>query len=206
MKAAALALTLAVGLAGPVVPAAQDVEPVASSTYAVVRAGGTFPQHEDLDGYDNGFAFEGGVGLDLASGLALEATVGRFAVDASVTGYDPDISGPATITSTASAISVGATLKAGVPLGSVHLYGLAGGALYFVTVDARWTASGYYPAEISDRDTTVGFHFGAGLSARVSPKASLGVEAKYVIASATLFDSPGNIDSLLVTGGLAYKF
>ena len=40
----------------------------------------------------------------------------------------------------------------------------------------------------------------------MSPKASLGLEAKYIVASATLFDEKGGIDSLLVTGGLGYRF
>lgn len=204
MKTTALALALA--LAAPSLSVAQETKEVADTAYVVFKAGGTFPQHEDLDGYDNGFAIEGGLGLLIADGLAIEATVGRFALEASVTGYDPDIADVATITSTASAISLAASLRLGLPVRSVEFYGLAGAGIYFVTIDAAWSASGYYPIEISDRDTAIGFHLGAGLSVRVSPKASLGLEAKYVVASATLFDEKGNIDSLLVTGGLGYRF
>jgi hypothetical protein len=158
MKAAAHALTLALVLAAPIASHAQEGEPVTDSAYVVFKAGGTFPQHEDLDGYDNGFAIEGGFGIPLGSGLAIEATVGRFALDASITGYDPDIAGLATITSTASAVSVAASLKLGFPVRSVEFFGLAGAGLYFVNVDAAWSASGYYPSEISDRDTAFGFH------------------------------------------------
>lgn len=205
MKATAHALALAVAVAAPVLSVAQEAEG-ADSAYAVFRAGGTFPQHKDLDGYDNGFALEGGLGFQLGSGLAVEATVGRFAIEASEQFFDASIGEVVTVTGTATAISLAASIKLGIPVQSVEFYGLAGAGLYFVNLDLRATAPGYYPLEESDRDTAFGFHLGAGLSVRVSPKASLGLEAKYIIASATLFDEKGGIDSMLVTGGLGYRF
>lgn len=203
MKAAALALALA--LAAPGLSVAQESD-AAASAYVVFKAGGTFPQHADLDGYDNGFALEGGLGFLIGSGFAIEATVGRFAIEASEQFYDPSIADIVTVTGTATAVSLAASLKLGVPVRSVELYGLAGAGLYFVNLDLRATAPGYYPLEESDRDTAVGFHLGAGLSVRVTPKTSLGLEAKYIVASATLFNEKGGIDSLLVTGGLGYRF
>jgi len=56
----------------------------------------------------------------------------------------------------------------------------------------------------SGKDTGFGVHLGAGLSASLSRRFALGLEAKYLVAQATFLDRTSNVDSAIVTVSVGY--
>lgn len=199
-------LPLAASAQEPRVAAPGQVTLADQRSYVAARVGVAIPQHDDLEGYDNGFAFEAAVGFRPAPQFALELSAGRFAMSGSIT----DVVEGVVVTgkSEGSAIPVLATAKAFVPAGkSVEFYGLAGAGMYFVSADLSASAPGFGTFfKESDSDTTVGFHFGGGLSAQVAPRVTLGAELKYFLADATLFDEKGGLNSFILGAALGFGF
>lgn len=185
--------------------AARAQSPVFS--YVQARFGAVVPQHDDLEAFDAGPAFEVALGWFLNPNVAVEAAVGRFSVVAKDSFYDSGLGTTVSWKETASAVPVTGTLKLGVPLaGAGFLYGLGGVGLYFVRDEYEESAPGYGTGSVDDSDTTLGFHLGGGALARLNQQWAIGAELRYFMASVKLYDVKGNIDSVSVTGSLAYRF
>lgn len=201
-------LVLAVALLVPVAAYSQtDATGVYRSTYVQVRMGAAIPQHDDLEFFDPGLAFELGIGVQLTPNVSIEAGLGRFSITAEESAFIPELGATVTVKDTASAIPLTGSLKLGLPLAEKGLvYGLAGAGLYFVSDDTKFSAPGYQTESVDDTATAFGFHFGGGLTVNVAPQWSLGAELRYVISKVELYDVTNNIDSLIVTGGVGYRF
>jgi opacity protein-like surface antigen len=181
-------------------------QPVALGQYLFARAGAIVPKHDDLEGFDTGLAFEGGLGFRTSPNLAFELAVGRYAVEASGPFFDPDVGFVVDRTDRGTAIPVTGTVKLIAPAGSIEAYGLAGAGVYFVSYEIEESLPGVGSGSISDDDTVFGFHFGGGLSAALSPNVTLGAELRYFVTKATVFDVDIGLDSFVIGGTLGYRF
>jgi hypothetical protein len=171
-------------------------------TYLSVKLGAISPQHDDISAFSTGFSLEGALGYRVNPNVALELSVGRFALSATAPGV---IGGfLATITEDVVAYPVLGTLKLVLPLTKLDLFGLVGGGVYFIQGEVKATAPGFAALSNSDSDSTFGLHLGGGLNVHVSPHASFGAELKYIIGSAKLFDGTGHFNSLIFAGTLTY--
>jgi len=191
----------------PVSPAPPPaVEPSSSSVpkYVAIRAGAIVPKHDDLEGFDNGFALEGAVGFRLNPNVALELGLGRWAMKANVQG-DVGVGVPATLTAELVAYPILGSLKAFLVQDNVELFGLAGLGMYIMSVKADLSAPGYVPASVSDSTTAFGVHLGGGVNVRLSPTTQLGAELRYLIGKADMLDATMHFDSLQITGGLIFQ-
>ncbi|WP_242393229.1 outer membrane protein [Anaeromyxobacter oryzisoli] len=173
-------------------------ETVGNGSYVAARVGAIIPKADDLDGFDTGFAFEGVIGRRIIPNVALEASVGYFAIGASAS------AGGTSASMDISAFNMAATIKLIAPVDKVDLYVLAGAGAYFIS--SKVEASGYYSGSASDDDTSLGVTLGGGLAARLSPRVSLGAEAKYLIGDTTLFGISGSYNSILLGGMLNLHF
>lgn len=207
MKTVALSVA-AVLAALPLTSQAQEpypsAPPAARQTYFAARLGAVVPQHEDVEGFDNGLAFDLALGRRLSPNVALEASVGRFAMSTSGTIFDPTL-GTVDAEVQLAAIPVTATAKLIAPAGSLEIFGLVGAGVYFVEGSME-LSDGVSSLSVSDDTTTFGFHFGGGFAAHLSPQVTLGLDLRYVVASEDTFDVEGRMDSLLVGGTLAFSF
>jgi opacity protein-like surface antigen len=166
------------------------------SSYVQLRLGFYSPESSDLDGFDRGVAIDGAYGYRFSPNLAGEIGLGYFRTTASASGggFAADV--------TLSDVPITVTVKAIAPLGAVELYGAVGLGLHSVSISA--SASGIGSG--SDSTTALGVHLGGGINVPVSPVVSLGLDLRYVIAKADFSGGSVNIDGLLVTGALLYKF
>lgn len=172
-------------------------------TYVGARLGVVIPKHDDMKDFDNGFAIEGAVGYRINENAAVEFSIGRFSLGYSTTAV---ISGVvANVTEDVVAYPVQGTLKLMLPLDKLDLYALAGGGIYFIHDEGKATASGYLPLTASDSDSPFGFHLGGGINIRVSPRALIGAEVKYMMGTVTLYDTKSHFDSIMIGGGLTFQ-
>jgi hypothetical protein len=175
---------------------------VSGKTYFAVKLGGISPQHDDIRSYGTGFSVEGALGYRVNPNVALELSVGRFGLNATVSG---DLGGViATVTDDVVAYPVLATLKLLVPLDKLELFGLLGGGVYFISDEVKITAPGFAPLSGSDSASPFAFHLGGGANVRISPNAMVGAELKYIIGSATMYDVTNHFNSLIFAGTLTY--
>jgi opacity protein-like surface antigen len=173
-------------------------------TYLAVRAGVVVPQHDDLEGFTNGFSIEGAFGYRFNPNLALEFSVGRWSMGGEMSAVSPTVG---TITGKLDFVAypVLVTGKVILPLDRVGLYLLAGGGVHFLTADASASvpAMGLSVSQ-SDSATAFGLHVGGGLDFQVSPTVSLGAELKYVIGEVSVLDTSGHFDHLVIAGALRF--
>ena len=194
-------------VAGAAQPQAAAAGGPLSALYAFVRVGAVVPQHQDLDLYDAGPAFEVGAGYALGSHLAIEAAMGRFSMAGSASWSDP-VGGVEKLDVRLSGIPITGTLKLALPMSPLELHALAGVGVHFVSerVDLSRPnlAGGSFSG--SDHDTVPGFHVGAGASIAVTPRLLVGADVRYLLASTHTFDAEAGMDSLLMGASLAYRF
>lgn len=160
--------------------------------YASLKLGAVVPQHRDLKGFDTGLDVDAALGYRIASNLALEAGAAYGKMSGSPSGVNLDLS----------AISVSASLKAIAPIGRFGLFATVGPGLYFVSARRTDSQSG----KVSDRGNALGFHFGGGMSVRLSPQVSVGAEARYLVSSVKVFDKNTGLNSLISQATIEYLF
>lgn len=200
------ALVMALGALIATVARAQDVSP-AGSTYIGFKAGVVIPQHDDLEGFDNGMGLEGVVGFGVSENFAFEVGVGRLGLSGEESGL-VDIGGTiysATVGIDLTAYTVTGTAKVMVPVDKVRFFGLVGGGLYLINEDVEIDVDGYGSDSDSDSASAFAFHFGGGLDVRVAPKLTLGAELKYIIGQVETFDNKNHFDSMTVMAALNYS-
>ena len=170
--------------------------------YFALKLGAVSPQHDDISAYGTGFSAEGALGYRVNPNLALELSVGRFALNASAYGNLGGV--VVNFTDDVVAYPVLGTLKLVLPFDKVELFGLLGGGVYFISDEAKATATGVAPVTVSGSDTTFGFHLGGGAGFRVTQNAMFGAELKYIIGSTKMYDATFHFNSLIFAGTLTY--
>jgi opacity protein-like surface antigen len=185
--------------------------PVEKPYYLNARVGAYMPQHEDLDdgGFGAGLAAEVAVGRRFTPMFAAELGVGHFRSSSdTITFYDPDVGGDVSVDFDLAVTPIVATAKLILPAGALEPYALAGAGLYIAELTGNADVGGL-SASVSDNDTVLGFHLGAGAAIHVTPTASLGLELRYVVAKAEFSDFSDQslgLDGLQLSGGATFRF
>jgi opacity protein-like surface antigen len=186
----------------------------AGDAYVFARLGAYSPQKTDLDGYGTGFEGELGLGYRFIRYLAVEGAVGSYR-SKHETMSDPVSGASIPGTGALSVVLVTGTLRAMLPLGPVEISALGGLGVYWASLDGSIpvmlppytpdkTATVRWPVKSTDR--VLGAHVGAGAGVDLTPRVSLGVDLRYVFATAKLFDTTTHIGGLRVGGVVACRF
>jgi len=176
-----------------------------SRSYLFARAGALVPRATDVNGFDTGLAVEAGAGHRLTRWLDVEVGTGYLRMTEDNSGSDAS-GGSYRRTQDLSAVPVIATLRLTGRAWGFEGHALAGAGLYLWSLGGEVTSSGNEPWLFSDTYTGFGVHVGAGLTASLSRRVSLGLEAKYLVAQTTFLDRTSNVDSAIVTAGVGYVF
>jgi opacity protein-like surface antigen len=202
LAAAALAAAASLAHAQPVVE---------KPYYLNARIGAYMPQHEDLDadGFGAGLAGEVAVGRRFTPMFAAELGVGHFRSSSDpITFFDPDLGADVSVDFDLAVTPIVATAKLLLPAGALEPYALAGVGLYIAKLTGNADVGGL-SASVSDDDTVLGIHLGAGAQIHVTPMASLGLELRYVMAKAEFTDFTDQsmgLDGLQISGGATFRF
>ncbi len=172
-------------------------------SYLFARLGAIVPRSSDMRGFGNGIAVEAGAGTRLARWLAVEIGTGYMRTSEDDTLPTTD-GGSYRKQQDLSAVPFVATVRASVHARGFEAYALAGGGLYLWALGGTITAG--TAESYSDTSTTFGGHVGAGLSASLSPRFTLGLEAKYLLAQASFLGRTSELGSAIVTASLGYAF
>jgi opacity protein-like surface antigen len=177
----------------------------ADRSYLLARLGTIVPRSSDLRGFHDGIAVEAGAGTRLTRYLAVE--VGTGYLRTSQSSSSPDATGGEYhLGGDLSAVPLVATVRLlGRALG-FEGYVLGGGGMYLWTYEGKETWSESPSNSFSGTDTGFGLHFGAGVSAALSQRVALGLEARYLLAKATFFGRTSELGSAIVTASLGYAF
>ncbi len=154
---------------------------VFGQTYFFVH-GGLFEPNDfsdGLEGYDQGWNFDFGIGSRVSPILAIEGTAGAYGAD-----RGPDEVRVVPVT-------VGARLILPNPI--LEPYIGAGVGVYFA--DLKEPING-----IDDSDTTVGGYVSVGLDAWLNPRTALNIEGKYHMANPTFSTNFGPSVDVDVSG------
>jgi opacity protein-like surface antigen len=172
------------------------------SAYLAARAGVVVPQHDDLQGFENGFSIEGAVGYLFSPNFALELSLGRWEMSGSGSAYDPTI-GPLNAKLEFVGYPLLATAKVILPIDRVQLHVLAGGGVHFISARGEVSAPALgLSRQTTDSTSPFAIHLGGGLAFQVSPRAVIGAELRYVIGEMTVLDATGHFDHLVISGSV----
>ena len=171
-----------------------------NNDYAVIKLGSYIPNSGDLEHMDakKGFTGQIGFGYYLYPNFALEAAVGYFEAKA-------DTSTPNTDRKF-SVYPLEVAGKVGIPLGFVEPYFLLGLGGYYIKAIA---------GSLEQTSTRAGFFGGGGVNFNLSKTVFLGVEARYLVLTAsapvaTPYSGSAttnvNLDGIFVTGNLGFRF
>ncbi len=199
----------------PLISAAQPAADAGRRTYVFAKIGAVIPQGDDMDPSADGVAFEVGGGFEITPHVAIEAGVGHFGLKYRTSGTDPytvvSSGGPWEYSEDVSVTPVFANLRLfarttnvqGV-INAAGVYALLGVGGYFMSADGTRTGSGAFTR--SGSDTSVSFQVGGGVVLHLPRGATLGFEAKYGMADATLFTLTRRVDTVFVAGTLGFSF
>jgi opacity protein-like surface antigen len=185
--------------------AQQYAQPTGGNTYVSARLGAFAPQDEDIEYLDNGLEGEVAIGWYLNPSVAAELGVGFFNASGDVSWYDDYYGGVLSSKDTLRVVPFTGTIRLLAPIDRLTFSALAGVGLYQVRMESEIT-DGYDTASFSDTDSTFGFHLGAGAALELSPTTSLGVDLRYVVAKAELFDLDYALNGLRMGAALAFRF
>ncbi len=200
--------------AGPAAPspsprAGEDAGPV--SLFA--SAGWARATHDDLgaSGFESAPAFEAGVAVRLVPHVAVQASAAHLGFgdrrsSLRRTGSDPaapveqlDIDRKLTVVPLLAEVRVSAGWRA------LEAFGRAGAGVSLASWDATARSSISGSSSSSDSDASLALHLGAGLSAALSARVSVGVEASYLATKATFFASAVRMEAIVLAGALSYR-
>ncbi len=171
-------------------------------SYLFARLGAIVPRSSDMKGFGNGIAVEAGAGTRFTRWLAVEVATGYLR-----TSEDEMLSndaGPYRRDQDLTAVPFVATARVSAHARGFEAYALAGGGVYLWALGGTVTST--VAQSYSYTSTRLGAHLGAGLSASLSPRFTLGLEAKYLLAQATFDGRTSELGSAIVTASFGYAF
>ncbi len=162
-----------------------------------LKAGGYFPQHSDLDGFDSGFNGEISLGHLVAPGFGFEVGVGYFETKGEFL-FGPGIP----VSAKFKVIPVTLSLKGQTFFQQFEPYIEAGIGVYFIEDERNSAVLG----SESENDTQVGLHLGLGANYNVTRQLFLGLEGKYVWLKTDTFGVDVRMDGVTLTGNVGFRF
>jgi len=197
MKRIALLSVLLILIAVPVF--------AASPNYVALKLGGYLPQSSDMEEFDNSFYGELGFGHYFNQNIALEMGVGYTKSNASASISSGGTSASADMDITIVPITLG--LKVAAPMGTFEPFATAGVGVYFTKAEGSASVSGFGSVSASENDTVFGGYLGLGGNFNVATNTFIGLEGKYFFAKPSFGDlGEGNIDGILLTANIGYRF
>lgn len=169
--------------------------------YVVLKAGGYFPQDDDLDEFDNAFYGEVGIGHYVHPNIALEFGVGYTESSAS-----ESVPGLGSVDADLTIIPIMLGVRLLTSAGNIEPYATAGIGMYYTELDASVSLPGVGTGSASDDDTAFGGYLGLGANYDITPNVFLGVEAKYFMASPSFEGEDVDIDGITATANLGFRF
>jgi len=177
----------------------------APPNYVALKLGGYLPQSDDMEEFDNSFYGELGFGHYFNQNIALEMGVGYTKSNASASISSGGTSVSADMDITIVPITLG--LKVAAPMGTFEPFATAGVGVYFTKAEASASVSGFGSGSASENDTVFGGYLGLGGNFDVATNTFIGLEGKYFFAKPSFGDlGEGNIDGILLTANIGYRF
>ncbi len=167
-----------------------------SPNSVTLKAGGYFPQHSDLDGFDSGFNGEISLAHLVAPGFAVEGGFGYFETKGRV----PTTSGMADEKIKVMPLTL--SLKGQTFFQQFEPYVEAGIGVYFIKDELSVAGVG----SGSENDSQVGFHLGLGANYNVTRQMFLGLEGKYLWVKMDTFGDDVRLDGITLTGNVGFRF
>lgn len=168
------------------------------ANFVVLKPGGYFPQHDDVDAFDAGGSIEVAYGRVVAPGFAFELGTGYFRTEGppeSPPGADREISVVPVILTLKGLYATGGA-------GGFEVFALAGAGVYFIEDEIR-PAGG---ASLDDSDADVGFHLGAGAQYNATRTLFLGLEGRYLFLKTSTLGLDTRLDGFVLSGRVGYRF
>jgi opacity protein-like surface antigen len=166
--------------------------------FLVLKPGGYFPRHGDVDTFDAGASVEFAYGHVVAPGLAFELGAGYFRTEGpsgGPPGEDREFAVVPVILTVKGLYSSGGA-------GGFEAFASAGAGVYFIRDEIREVGG----ASHSDRDAEVGFHLGAGAQYNATRNLFLGLEGRYLFLSTSTFGLKTRLDGIVLSGRVGYRF
>jgi len=177
----------------------------APPNYVALKLGGYLPQSDDMAEIDNSFYGELDFGHYFNQNIALEMGVGYTKSNASASATSGGTTVSADMDITIVPITLG--LKVLAPMGTFEPYAMAGVGVYYTKMEASASVSGFGSGSASENDTVFGGYLGLGSNFNVASNTFLGLEGKYFFAKPSFGDfGDGNIDGIIVTANIGYRF
>jgi hypothetical protein len=178
------------------------------SQYAVMRAGGYFPEIS-VNGrgkkFDIGTGFEAGYGIRALRFLAVEGAFGYF--DSDYLSDHPDyFNDPVYLLS---AVPMTLTLKAIAPFEGIELYALGGAGMNYLMLKKQTSpnAGNTVVNEHRSDDFTKSFHYGGGIGLNLGKSSSLSIEVRRIEAlSSTMLGDTFDISGTFLYGSVTLGF
>ncbi len=198
----------------PLISTAQAGPDAGQRGYLFVKLGSVLPQGSEMEARADGLAYEVGAGLVLAPHVALEAGGGHFALTFRKSGSDA-YGRPWEYSEDVGVTPVFANLRLFARTNPVPGFVQGGGGYvvlgvggYFMSADATTSGPGSGAVVLAGTgsDTAVAFQVGGGVALYFTRSVTLGFEAKYAMADATLFTLTRNINTVLLAGTLGCSF
>jgi len=171
-----------------------------ASNYAQLKIGGYFPQSSDLNNFDAGGNFEVGIGHRVAPGFAIEGNFGYFETKGTF-----NLPGIGSVDETFKVMPLTLSLKGQAFFDRFEPYIEAGIGAYFIKDEINGSILGVSGSD-SKNDTEIGLHFGIGGNYNITPQVFLGVEGRYLWLRANTFGVDVNLDGILLTANMGYRF
>jgi outer membrane protein W len=201
-KSNIISMVLAVALVGAITPAFAAEKP---ANYLAIK-GGVYSPSDSHDLYD----FNGGstTHLDSKTGLAGKVAGGHYflpnaAVEVGIGYFQSEGSAAAQPGETKlHVVPVTVTGKFLVPIGVFEPYGLFGIGAYFTKLDVNDNIGNFSGSS----EITYGLHAGAGINFNFTDEMFAGLEAKYLWAKPSFGGQDINLDGIITTATIGFRF
>jgi opacity protein-like surface antigen len=182
--------------------------------YVTIK-GGIYAPAGDLSELDNDVSGEITFGHFFRPYASVEAGIGYFGTEGTLTGFEPTTLGTFTKKLTYNVVPFWVTLKGYLMFLDVELYGGGGLGVYFTRFKADISSSLAGFQKIDDEKVTMGGHLLAGLDYRITDSFYIGVEGKYILTGkikpedSTLGELAGienTLNGFILTAGVGFRF
>jgi opacity protein-like surface antigen len=182
--------------------------------YVTFKGGVYFPT-VDLSELDDDFSADVTFGHFFRPNASVEASIGYFGTEGTLTGFEPTTLGDYTKKLTYKVLPFWVTLKGYLQLLDFELYGGGGLGVYFTKFKADINSTLAGVQRVDDEKVTMGGHLLAGVNYLITDRFFVGVEGRYIITGkikpedstlGELADIENTLTGFILTGNVGFKF